>query len=313
MKNSERTRTSLDIEQHLEERIRRGTYAEGVQLPTVRAMAETLRVNKNTVARAYQALERKGYLELVRGRGAFVRQSAPAAGVADSRWLARLDRLLQDAKQRTVSRDTVFTEVTRRLEQVFGAPVPRVAFVECNAADIDEMGGMLGEAAGCPFDGLMLSDFLQRPRELAARYDFVVTTFYHLSEVNRALGETESQKVIGVHAMPTHDALLQVARLHAPAVALVCDRAGTVENLTHIIRTYHPTAAILPTLIDDRPRLRAVLERAAAVVVTRSCHEALLAFKPKVPVVKIVFTIDQQSVDFLKQRLAARAAAPLAA
>src|SRR5512139_2790314 len=110
IKNSERTRTSLDIERHLEERIRRGTYAEGVQLPTVRAMAETLRVNKNTVARAYQALERKGYLELVRGRGAFVRQSAPAAGVPDSRWLARLDRLLQDAKQRAVSRDTVFTE-----------------------------------------------------------------------------------------------------------------------------------------------------------------------------------------------------------
>ena len=48
------------------ERIRRGSLAPGAQLPTVRALAEDLRLAANTVAKAYRALEESG---LVQGRG----------------------------------------------------------------------------------------------------------------------------------------------------------------------------------------------------------------------------------------------------
>ncbi|MBI5877903.1 MAG: GntR family transcriptional regulator [Chloroflexi bacterium] len=306
-------RTSVEIEQWLEERIRQGTYGEGKQLPTVRDMAGRMHVNKNTVVRAYQALERKGYLELVRGRGAFVRESEPALGVADSRWLARLDQLLDDAKQRAVSRDIVLGEIARRIDHVYGAPGLKLAFIECNAADIAEMGGTLSDAVGRPLQGMMLADFLRRAPEYAARYDLLVTTFYHLSEVTQALGAESKGKVIGVHAMPTHDALLKIARLHAQQIGLVCDRAGTVDNLKHIIRTYHPSATITPALIEDSARLRAMHERAEAIVVTRSCMARLDALKPKAPVITVVFTIDQQSIDFLREQIAVREGAPVAA
>lgn len=299
-------RTSLEIEQWLEERIRQGTYGEGKQLPTVRDLASRMHVNKNTVVRAYQALERKGYLELVRGRGAFVRERDPAPGVADSRWLARLDQLLGDAKQRAVSRDVVLGEIARRIDHVYGVPGPKIAFIECNAPDIAEMGGTLSDAIGRPLQGMMLSDFLRHAQDNAARFDLIVTTFYHLSEVMQALGADGKGKVIGVHAMPTHDALLKIARLHAQQIGLVCDRAGTVDNLKHIIRTYHPSASITPALVDDAPRVRAMQERAEAIVVTRSCADQLDEFKPKAPVITVVFTIDQQSIDFLREQVAAR-------
>src|SRR5437588_11385897 len=99
--------TAIEIEQVLEARIRDGQYAEGAQLPTVRELAEQMGVNKNTVVRAYQALERKGYLELTRGRGAFVRRREPLSGAVDSRWLARLDQLLNDARGRSLSREAL--------------------------------------------------------------------------------------------------------------------------------------------------------------------------------------------------------------
>ena len=44
----------------------------GDQLPAVRTLAETLVVNPNTVARAYQELIREGLLESRSGRGVFV-------------------------------------------------------------------------------------------------------------------------------------------------------------------------------------------------------------------------------------------------
>jgi len=301
--------TAIEIEQVVEARIRDGSYAEGCQLPTVRELAEQMGVNKNTVVRAYQALERKGYLELTRGRGAFVRQREPLLGVVDSRWLARLDHLLDDARGWNLSRDALMHEVTRSVDRLYGPPGLKVAFVECNAPDIEEMGGQLSAAIAQPLQGVMLSDFLAQAGELATRFDLLVTTFYHLSEVGRALGAEHTDKLIGVHAMPVHDSLLKIARLHAQVIGLVCDRSSTVDNLTHIIHTYHPTATIMPALIDDALRLRMLLSKADAIVVTRSCHGQLMAVQPKMPVIMVAFTIDQQSVDFLRERVTALSAA----
>src|SRR6478672_2146766 len=48
----------------------------GDQLPTVRQLAVSLRINANTVAKVYTHLERTGALETRRGVGTFVAQAA---------------------------------------------------------------------------------------------------------------------------------------------------------------------------------------------------------------------------------------------
>src|SRR5690242_2586165 len=48
----------------------------GEYLPSVRQVAEILAVNPMTVSKAYSTLERDGIVELVRGQGMRVRQSA---------------------------------------------------------------------------------------------------------------------------------------------------------------------------------------------------------------------------------------------
>ena len=49
-----------------------GKLAVGDQLPSVRALAEELVINPNTVARAYTDLAREGLIESRAGRGVFV-------------------------------------------------------------------------------------------------------------------------------------------------------------------------------------------------------------------------------------------------
>ncbi len=49
-----------------------GKLRVGEQLPAVRVLAESLVINPNTVARAYQELIRDGVLESQAGRGVFV-------------------------------------------------------------------------------------------------------------------------------------------------------------------------------------------------------------------------------------------------
>lgn len=65
-----------------------GTLAAGELIPSVRELAETLLVNPNTVARAYQELERQGFVEARRGMGMEVTAAAPDAARARRRELA---------------------------------------------------------------------------------------------------------------------------------------------------------------------------------------------------------------------------------
>jgi GntR family transcriptional regulator len=57
--------------------IGRGLLKPGTRLPTMREVAVSLRIDLNTVQRAYAELEREGLLTLVRGRGTFVADAPP--------------------------------------------------------------------------------------------------------------------------------------------------------------------------------------------------------------------------------------------
>ena len=56
----------------------RGVLKPGSQLPTMRQVAVTLKIDLNTVQRAYAELERDGLLAKLRGVGTFVTETPPA-------------------------------------------------------------------------------------------------------------------------------------------------------------------------------------------------------------------------------------------
>ena len=65
------------IEEGMRRMITLGSLAPGDTVPSVRELAQQLRVNPNTVARAYQRLTDAGVFSVRRGEGTFVSQ-APA-------------------------------------------------------------------------------------------------------------------------------------------------------------------------------------------------------------------------------------------
>lgn len=78
----------LQIEGQVKQAIAAGALAQGQALPSVRRMAAELRVNPNTVAKAYQNLEREGVIRTVPGGGTYVADSNP--GLLKSEKLRRL-------------------------------------------------------------------------------------------------------------------------------------------------------------------------------------------------------------------------------
>ena len=62
----------IQLREALKYAIATGVYPPGTQLPTVRQTAVTLRINVNTVNRAYAELEREQIIVRQQGRGTFV-------------------------------------------------------------------------------------------------------------------------------------------------------------------------------------------------------------------------------------------------
>jgi GntR family transcriptional regulator len=88
----------IQIEDRIHSLIAAGQLQPGEQLPTIRELAADIRVNLNTVARAYFELDREGVISTQRGRGTFVR------GVPDQQQIERkrqklLHSILESALQ----------------------------------------------------------------------------------------------------------------------------------------------------------------------------------------------------------------------
>jgi GntR family transcriptional regulator len=65
------------IVNQVQAQIASGVLAPGDQLPTVRALAEELRVNFNTVARAYRILDEARIISTQQGRGTYITEIPP--------------------------------------------------------------------------------------------------------------------------------------------------------------------------------------------------------------------------------------------
>jgi GntR family transcriptional regulator len=105
-----------------------GALRAGEPLPGIRPLAEELRVNRNTVAKAYAELESQGVIETIPGKGCFVR-AAPSPYRKDVRrrlLTESVDAAVVNAHHLQIGRD----EFLRLAEARFDALAARRARAE---------------------------------------------------------------------------------------------------------------------------------------------------------------------------------------
>jgi GntR family transcriptional regulator len=95
-----------------------GALRPGEALPSIRPLAEELRVNRNTVAKAYAELESQGVIETLPGRGCFLKenQSALRKKVRRDLLIEHIDQVVVQAHHLLVPRDEFLELIRERLD-----------------------------------------------------------------------------------------------------------------------------------------------------------------------------------------------------
>ncbi|HZL12931.1 MAG TPA: GntR family transcriptional regulator [Verrucomicrobiae bacterium] len=95
-----------------------GALKTGEPLPPIRALAEELRVNRNTVAKAYSELESQGVIQTLQGKGCFLSEnnSPFKKQVRDKLLLGKIDQAVVTAHHLQVARDEFLALVKERLD-----------------------------------------------------------------------------------------------------------------------------------------------------------------------------------------------------
>ncbi len=97
--------------------IAQGGLSPGERLPSVRNLAVDLSVNPNTIQRAYAALEEKGYITTITGRGNYVSEESRWKSGLKSEMLEELREAALRTKSFGVSLDEALTCVKEIYER----------------------------------------------------------------------------------------------------------------------------------------------------------------------------------------------------
>ena len=113
----------LQLVRQVKAAVAAGTLRAGDQLPSVRALAEELKVNRNTIARAYWAMEAESLVETRQGLGCFVTQALTPLrkAVRTERLAEAIDALIAQAHHLQLDDATLRALLDQRLERINGA------------------------------------------------------------------------------------------------------------------------------------------------------------------------------------------------
>jgi GntR family transcriptional regulator len=285
---------------HVLDRLSSGLYPPGSRLPTSRELAGELGVHRNTVAKAYRSLVDLGLISARPGRGTF----AIARIEPDNRNLRaqqiqdRLADAILRARRGNVAEEELRRSIEEHIATIYHAPPPRGAFVECNSEDLRVAIAEIAEQSGVRLAPVLLDALAADPAGVAASYDIVFTSLFHLLEVRELLAEVRPHReIVGIYTQPDEQALAEIAQI-APAarVGIVVSNDDGARRFEAQIQTFtRATARALIQPADDE--VLALANEVDLIVASRSRLAQLNRLSLAIPVIALSFHISRESAN----------------
>lgn len=284
-----------------------GNYKPGEQLPTGRELADHLNINRNTILKAYSELEASGYIQTRRGCGVFVAgtRNLEARSSTISKALGIIDEAINNLISLGLSADDIWHLTRNRLQEQESQLPIRIGFVECHQQPLQDYVDHLHLRLGLPVSPILLSELRVNPK-ISTHFDLIVTTFFHLSDVSRALQTEDAAPDIFCIALTPHlNSLLTVSRLpNDSRIGIICFVEETAQRMQDSFIQAGLTHLHFQSCSPNEPDLfKTVIEHSTAVLVTPDCREIVTNMAPSKPLIEFSNMPDEASVQALIQMI----------
>jgi GntR family transcriptional regulator len=103
----------------IENAILSGRMSSGDRLPTIRALAVALKINPNTISKAYCELEIRGILVTQVGSGTYISDGKQnlKENVRENKISALIDRFMREMIELGLSKSQIIEELTQKMEE----------------------------------------------------------------------------------------------------------------------------------------------------------------------------------------------------
>lgn len=291
------------LTEQLKHVIEDGAVPRDQALPSIRALAGSLGINPNTVARVIEDLKRSGYVEARRGKGVFVTPAPPARPAPTLR-----QGFLQEVVIRAAALGMTADDLAVGVSSLAGVrpaavqgPV-EVLLVECSPPEIDFFARELEAHLPVRVDKVLLGDLATavRRQKQAGRWGAAVTSFCHLPEVERRLGGM-GVPVIALLAEAHLETLHRLAQLPSGTRVGVAAAAETAHNLEHSIANAGlPNIVLVGACPAEGAALARLVRRMDVIVCSTSAAERVRGLAgPGVQVMIDDRALDQRAIEML--------------
>lgn len=287
-----------------------GEIQPGNKLPTAVEMAASLRVNSNTVLKAYQTLVRQGLIECQRGRGCIVVDRSDTVGQkVYPHILAIIDRAIEQASRLGVNPEDFSAFAYARARQRRATQLKQqIVFVECATPIASELAQIIQRALGIQVVPVVLHD-LKAPTpglaQLLAETSVVATTFFHVQEVRGLLGRAKKE-IVALGLKPHLESLLRIAAIPpGTPTAVVCVSVERAQELQQSLEDAGITGLKLVLGgTDDLPRLAETIQ-GLPVVIASDFESVVDKVRPLVQpgqelIVLAYMTLDEGAINLLR-------------
>ncbi len=296
--------------------IQSGQLKAGTQLPTVRQLAGYLRVNRNTVSKVFAEMQREGHISCEPGRGSFV---APKSLQSKSRvermqkLLTVVDGAIERASSLGFSAEELFLTLYARTqaspeEPVFSRPVAAL-FTECSQGQLDLWASEIRRDLAIPVDSMLVDEFkstVQKAPGSLKRYDVIITTFYHIREVQGLLAGTGIETV-ALMVDTSLETLMRLTSLpEGTTVGVACaDRTGAENMRLSIQRAGLNHLKVVLGCGEEKGNLEKMLAKSSVVVCSSLIEESVRKLAAKGTEVLVDHNrLDRSGIEMLRSRLA---------
>lgn len=309
----------LQLKELVKYYISTGIIKNGERLPGVIQLAKELKINFETVRKAYKELEKEGLISVNRGRGSFAllpheSQLSPKTDQLSLENETDPEVSLKKVINRFLQQGKTLQEIKRSIRKILKeideqTLAPFVIFTECNLPQAEQVASLLEDQLKIKVKPVLVSELKNELSKISnpeITVLAVVTTGFHLNEVRKILADIPIDIHVLINQMSPENWRKLASFDKKTRLAFICKDRETITLYEDLLRAELGEDILLSTcLIGEENRLIEIVNSADVILATPAALGIITGLvPPEKPIFNVFDRIDPLTLRMLQTSIA---------